>query len=582
MTRGLIGSLSVRSKLALGFGATGALLVLALVVSLLALGREQHATDTLASRNALQVQAADDVSKAGSDLAGWESANVLAGGTQAGDLDAAVGEFRDALARLTARAANPEQAALVTKIRTQFTTYLALDRLIRSSLAAGAGDRARELALGPVLLDYGNISEDAGTFADVARRSQAEQVSAAARIASHARWILLALAAVAISLSGLVAVAVSRSILGRTRELLGAAEAVAAGDLTQTLEASNDELGRLAGAFNAMVASLAALVREIEGVSDGLVRTSARMATGSTETHRAVAEIAHAIENMAAGTERQVALVADTRTRAGEVVSTAQESSLNAAGTADDAATARRLAAEGVEAAEDARTAMQSLAESSSRLTEAMAQFTERSERIGGMVDTITGIAGQTNLLALNAAIEAARAGEQGRGFAVVAEEVRKLADEAEAAATSISGLILEMQAETRQIVSVVEEGARRTDGGSATLESARARFVEIDEAVSRVADSADKIAAAGTAIAEQAAGMERQLDEVSGSSESASSSAEQISASTQETAAGTDQIASAAQGLSETAASLRALIDRFRVTAEAEADADAEPAATL
>src|SRR5437899_1846351 len=72
-----------------------------------------------------------------------------------------------------------------------------------------------------------------------------------------------------------------------------------------------------------------------------------------------------------------------------------------------------------------------------------------RSEQIGGIVATISAIAGQTNLLALNAAIEAARAGEQGRGFAVVAEEVRKLAEEAQAAAEEIGRLIGEIQSET-------------------------------------------------------------------------------------------------------------------------------------
>ena len=108
----------------------------------------------------------------------------------------------------------------------------------------------------------------------------------------------------------------------------------------------------------------------------------------------------------------------------------------------------------------------------------------ERSERIGGIVDTITGIAEQTNLLALNAAIEAARAGEQGRGFAVVAEEVRKLAEESQRAAATIAGLVDEIQRETTRVVEVVEAGARRTEDGAATVEQARASFERIGGSV--------------------------------------------------------------------------------------------------
>src|SRR5439155_24938671 len=114
----------------------------------------------------------------------------------------------------------------------------------------------------------------------------------------------------------------------------------------------------------------------------------------------------------------------------------------------------------GVGGAQQATDAIRQVADSSAQVASAIEDLSARWERIGGIVDTITGIAEQTNLLALNAAIEAARAGEQGRGFAVVAEEVRKLAEESQAAAAEISQLIREMQSETTRVVGVVADGA--------------------------------------------------------------------------------------------------------------------------
>ncbi len=71
-----------------------------------------------------------------------------------------------------------------------------------------------------------------------------------------------------------------------------------------------------------------------------------------------------------------------------------------------------------------------------------VAELSQKSSSIGGIIESIRSIAQQTNLLALNAAIEAARAGEAGRGFAVVADEINSLSAESSNATGKIDAIL--------------------------------------------------------------------------------------------------------------------------------------------
>jgi methyl-accepting chemotaxis protein len=201
---------------------------------------------------------------------------------------------------------------------------------------------------------------------------------------------------------------------------------------------------------------------------------------------------------------------------------------------------------------------------SSADVTAAIRALGDKSGQIGSIVDTIGGIAEQTNLLALNAAIEAARAGEQGRGFAVVAEEVRKLAEESQAAAGSIAGLIADIQGETARAVDVVEDGAQRTAQGAEVVDQARSAFERIGEGVRDMDARVAGIAAAVEQIAASGRRMEEDMDAVAAVAEQSSATSEEVSASTQQTSASTQQIAAAAQELATTAQELEALVGRF------------------
>ncbi|WP_210493667.1 methyl-accepting chemotaxis protein [Patulibacter sp. SYSU D01012] len=447
-----------------------------------------------------------------------------------------------------------------------------------------------DAVLGDLVAVNDRVARDASDhIADVGRTSK-----------RNALLLILVAVLVGLGVATVVATAVRRSAravvagIGAVRDacvapLTQALRAMADGDLTRTVRAdvpaltatARDEIGDIAratndirtdtldsiAAYNASQTGLSELVAAVVRSTQTLSAASQEMAATSEEAGRAVAEIAHAVSDVAQGAERQVRSVAQTREATEQVAGAARDGAETARLTSDAADGARRVAEEGERAVADATDAMQAVRASSAQTGEAIRALAGKSERIGGIVETITGIAGQTNLLALNAAIEAARAGEQGRGFAVVAEEVRKLAEESQTAAGTIAGLVEEIQADTARAVGVVDDGAERSRGAAETVERARDAFARIGASVDDVTARVAAIASTVEQIAASTDDVRTETADVASVAEQSSAAAEQVSASTEETSASAEEIAASAQQLAVTAGELERLVGRFRVS---------------
>ncbi len=90
-----------------------------------------------------------------------------------------------------------------------------------------------------------------------------------------------------------------------------------------------------------------------------------------------------------------------------------------------------------------------------------LAGLNATSQEISDIVALIKTISTQTSLLSLNAAIEAARAGKAGKGFSIVADEVKKLAEQVNAASENIAEKIKSMLHLTENSMTEAQQVAR-------------------------------------------------------------------------------------------------------------------------
>ncbi|NCO51882.1 MAG: methyl-accepting chemotaxis protein [Deltaproteobacteria bacterium] len=356
------------------------------------------------------------------------------------------------------------------------------------------------------------------------------------------------------------------------------AERLSHGDLSRTLKLRkglvSDETEDLADSLNLVVDNLRKVVGKIRTTSVRVNESSQGLSASAEEMTATSHEVAGAIEQISRGAETQAEMVEKVsrviRDLAGSIEQITASSQILALSSAETTKTAK----DGGQLTDTALEKMKLVLSDVEGNSRQMVSFSEHVQKIGTIIDVITGIAQKTNLLALNATIEAARAGEYGQGFAVVAEEISKLADSTSASAGEITRLIDTTRDESLRVHQSMLDSVRAIDAGRGAIDSTSGVFRAIIEKAEDAQGKAHKITALTEQQNKNATEIVAAIEEISRVAEDNAAGTEQVSAATEEQSAAMEELTYASQKLAQLADELLTTVSRFNLGSDAEAPA--------
>lgn len=266
------------------------------------------------------------------------------------------------------------------------------------------------------------------------------------------------------------------------------------------------------------------IYNSMKTIKNSLNNTLAQIDDVAVQVSFGSEQISNISQQLAQATMQQTGSVQNVSVRMEEVLAQAEHNSQNAEKAKDCVIQAEKQIETGVEMM--------------GKLSQAIQDISEASDNIGKIIKNIDDISFQTNLLALNASVEAARAGEAGKGFAVVADEVSSLAQKSISSANTTHELI---ESSIRTVKKGIQIAADTEKSLFAIVEENKA----IHNLVMEIArDSAEQ--------AESSGYINQQIGNISSAAQANSATVQQSAASSEE--------------LSQQAAIMKELVEKFNI----------------
>lgn len=401
-----------------------------------------------------------------------------------------------------------------------------IDSALRIAAVAGeAGNiKAGTLSMGEGSEAVTDMMAGLDDYTDFIKQSAAAAAKEASEQAAFAKTLLIGIILGSLLIAIIAATWIALSISRGLSSAVGLANAVAIGDLGQSISVkSKDEIGDLVTALNTMTANLNDTAAVANAISNGDLTVEAkRMSEKDTlgialenmveKLRDVVGQVTSAAENMSSGSQELSASAEQLSQGSTEQASSTEEASssmeemaANVKQNAENASQTEKMASQSAKDAEASGVAV-------GKAVDAM-------QTIAAKINIVQEIARQTDLLALNAAVEAARAGEHGKGFAVVASEVRKLAERSQAAAAEIGilsadtvkvaqeagSMLARLVPDIKKTAELVEEitsASREQDVGAAQINQA---IQQLDKVTQQNAAASEQVSATSEELSAQA-----------------------------------------------------------------------------
>ncbi|WP_392888155.1 methyl-accepting chemotaxis protein [Pseudomonas migulae] len=444
---------------------------------------------------------------------------------------------RKAQASYAALPAGPEEAALYKVFSATLDNYMQAQREMMDLSRQNKIDEMRTLINTRIKDGTDQMGEQLGRL--VAYNTDGAKAAGVVAEDNYNTAVngIIAVSVVAALMTVLLAWLLTRSIVTPLNRAVQAAETIAGGNLSKTIEIDGkDEPARLLGALSTMQSNLRKTIEQIAG--------------SATQLGAAAEELSAVTEEASRGLQQQNNEIEQAATAVNEMTAAVEEVARNAVSTSEASSQSTQAAREGRDRVVETVDAIQTMTHDVQNTSLMIEGLATQGRDIGKVLDVIRAIAEQTNLLALNAAIEAARAGEAGRGFAVVADEVRALAHRTAQSTQEIEKMVAGIQNGTGEAVSSMQQSNQRTQS---TLEMARAAGVALEQITQSIHLINERNLVIASASEEQAQ-VSREVDR----------NLVNIRDLATQSAAGANQTSAATHELSRLAVDLNAMVARF------------------